>query len=98
MTGRVNTAHKGRRAEYKARARLEAAGFSVVRAAASKGAADLIAWNAHQIRLISVKSGSRYLSKAERAAFMALAIPANATRECWRYPDRCKLAPIVERL
>jgi hypothetical protein len=37
---RVNTATKGRRAEHRARAILEAAGFSVTQAAGSKGPAD----------------------------------------------------------
>jgi len=36
----MNTAHKGRRAEHRARALLEAAGFAVCRAAGSKGPAD----------------------------------------------------------
>jgi hypothetical protein len=33
----MNTAHKGRRAEHRARTLLEAAGFAVCRAAGSKG-------------------------------------------------------------
>ena len=64
----MNTAHKGRRAEHRARALLEAEGFAVVRAAASKGVCDLVAWNATSIRLVSVKSGAAYASTAEREA------------------------------
>ncbi|MGE5836011.1 MAG: hypothetical protein ACM4AI_16135 [Acidobacteriota bacterium] len=62
----MNTAHKGRRAEWKARTLLEAAGFSVCRAAASRGPCDLIAWDATSIRFVSVKSGSKYATAIER--------------------------------
>ena len=54
----INTSHKGRRAEHRARTLLEADGFAVCRAAGSKGAADLVAWNDTAIRFISVKAGS----------------------------------------
>jgi len=43
----MNCAAKGRRGEHRARAILESAGFTVVRAAASKGVADLVAWGCH---------------------------------------------------
>ena len=76
---------------------LEAAGYAVTRAAGSKGPANLIAWTAEAIRFISVKSGTKYLSAVERAAFQNLAVPPNAARECWRFPDRCR-APLIERL
>lgn len=91
----MNPAHKGRRAEHRARRLLEAAGYQVTRAAGSKGPADLVAWNADGIRFVSVKSGAAYLSRAERAALVALPVPPNATKESWRFPDRCR-APIVE--
>jgi Holliday junction resolvase len=87
----------GRRAEWRARKRLEADGYVVVRAAGSKGAADLVAWDSRSIRLISVKSGGRYLSAVERAALVALPRPAGASVECWRFRPR-QTAPIVERL
>ena len=93
----MNAAHKGRRAEHRARAILEAAGFAVVRAAGSKGPADLIAFDATSIRLISVKSGTKYLSALEREALQLVPLPSNGSRECWRFPDRCR-APLIERL
>lgn len=93
----MNTAAKGRRAEHRARALLAAAGFVVVRAAASKGPADLVAWDTVELRLISVKSGTKYLSAVEREAFQLVPIPPNGTREVWRFPDRCR-APLIERL
>ncbi len=93
----MNTAHKGRRAEHRCRALLEAAGFSVCRAAGSKGPADLVAWDATSIRFISVKSGSKYASAIEREALQLLPRPLNASVEIWRLPDGCK-APLIERL
>jgi hypothetical protein len=93
----VNTAHKGRRAEHRARALLEAEGLIVCRAAASKGAADLIAWDTTSIRFISVKSGTKYASAVEREALQLMPRPPNARVEIWRFPDRCR-APLIERL
>ena len=79
----MNTADKGRRAEHRARAILEAAGFCVVRAAASKGPADLIAWDAISIRFVSVKSGTKYASAVEREQLQAMPRPENASVEVW---------------
>jgi Holliday junction resolvase len=91
----MNTAHKGRRAEHRARNILEAADYLVTRAAGSKGPADLIAWNAVQIRFISVKCGTKYASAVEREQLQLMVAPPNATREIWRFPDGCK-APLIE--
>ena len=93
----MNTARKGRRAEHRARTLLEAAGFVVCRAAASKGPADLVAWDATSIRFISVKCGTKYASTIEREALQLLPRPANASVEIWRFPDRCR-SPLIERL
>jgi Holliday junction resolvase len=92
----MNTATKGRRAEHRARKLLEAAGFEVCRAAGSKGPADLVAWDAVSIRFVSVKSGTKYASAAEREALQLLMRPANASVEIWRFPDRCR-SPAIER-
>ncbi len=93
----MNTAHKGRRAEWKAQRILEAAGYTVTRAAASKGVADLIAFNAIGFRLISVKCGTKYASAIEKEAMRACAVPPNATREVWRFPDYAR-EPLIEVL
>ena len=77
----MNTAHKGRRAEHRARQFLEDAGYEVCRAAGSKGPADLVAWDAVSIRFISVKCGTKYASAIERAALRGMVKPANATIE-----------------
>ena len=92
----MNTAHKGRRGEHRVRAILEAAGYTVVRAAASKGPVDLVAWNGGNFRLIQVKTGGGYPSAIEREVLSGLVRPANATVELWRLPDREQ--PIVEVL
>ena len=92
----MNTAKKGRRAEHRCQRLLEAAGFATVRAAGSKGPADIVAFDGVSVRLISVKSGTRYASAAEREALRLLPRPANASVEIWRFPDR--KAPIIERL
>ncbi len=93
----TNTAHKGRHAEHRARALLEAAGFAVSRAAGSKGPADLIAWDTTCVRFISVKSGTKYASAIEREALQQMARPTNSSIEVWRFPDRCR-QPLIERL
>jgi Holliday junction resolvase len=93
----MNTAHKGRRAEHRARALLETAGFAVCRAAGSKGPADLIAWDTTVIRFISVKSGTKYATATERETLEQMPRPANASIEVWRFPDRYR-TPLIERL
>jgi Holliday junction resolvase-like predicted endonuclease len=87
----------GRRAEYRAKQILTAAGYSVTRAAGSKGYADLIAWDSQRIRFVSVKRGSARPSSLEREAFELLAVPPNATKEVWRFLERCR-EPQIEVL
>jgi hypothetical protein len=94
--GKRNRA-SGVRAEYRARDWLRAVGFYVVRAAGSHGAFDLVAFNAHSIRLISTKRGGATLSPTERAALLAIPVPPNATREYWRVRPRAS-APEIEFL
>lgn len=93
----MNTAVKGRRAEHRARALLEAAGFEVCRAAGSKGPADLVAWDRQSIRFISVKSGTKYASAIERETLQLMLRPPASSIEIWRFPDRCTV-PVIERL
>jgi len=93
----MSTAAKGRRAEHRARKLLEDAGYTVTRSAGSKGAADLVAWNTVQFRLLNIKSGTKYCGTLEREAFALVPVPPNATKEIWRFPDRCT-APSIEVL
>jgi len=86
---------KGRRAEHRAMAICAAAGFEASRAAGSKGAFDVIAWNGVQIRFLNIKSGTKYVSALEREQMQAVPVPPNATKEIWRFPDRCQ-QPLIE--
>ncbi len=49
------------------------------------------------VKLLHVKAGSKYLSALEREAIRALAVPANASIEVWKFRDRCT-TPTIERL
>jgi hypothetical protein len=57
----------------------------------------LIAWNTTSVRFISVKSGTKYASALEREALQLMPAPANATRQIWRFRDRCRV-PLIECL
>lgn len=92
-----NSKAKGNRAERRCMVILESAGYSCSRAAASLGIFDVIAIGAQDIRLVQVKSGTRYASGVEREQMTNFVAPANASREIWRFPDRCK-APLIEVL
>ena len=88
---------RGRRREHQARAILEAAGYTVIRSAGSKGAADLAAWNGDHLRLVQIKAGARGASPAERDAFALVPVPIGGTREIWRFRVRGQ-APLIEVL
>jgi len=47
--------------------------------------------------LVQVKFGGEYLSGIEREQITGLMVPANVSRECWWFPDRCRESRI-ERL
>jgi len=93
----MNTASKGRRAEWRARQLLEQTGYVVLRAAGSKGPVDLAAWDGVSLRLVSVKSGTTYCSAIEREGLQLMPRPPLASVEIWRYPNRAK-APLIEKL
>ena len=92
----MNTSAKGARVERRARAILEGAGFLVVRAAASKGAFDLIALDGVCIRCIQIKANG-YASAVEREQLRLVPLPSCASREIWRFVDR-RREPLIERL
>jgi len=93
----MNTKAKGARAERKAIAILEAAGYYCTKAGGSLGVFDVVAIGRDDVRCIQVKSGGEYLSGVEREQLQALIVPTNVSRECWRFPDRCR-QPLIERL
>jgi Holliday junction resolvase len=93
----MNTKAKGSRAERRAMRILEAAGYVCTKAGASLGLFDVVAIGPMDVRLVQVKSGGEYLSGVEREQITALQVPANCSREAWRFPDRCR-QPLIERL
>ena len=92
----MNRAAKGRRLEHKSRELLEAEGYRVTRAAASKGAFDLIGIQASGIVLVQVKS-NRPPSPAERAELAAFPCPVGVRRMIHVWRDNAR-APIVTDL
>lgn len=93
----MNAKAKGSRAERRAMRLLEAAGYCCTRAGGSLGLFDVIAVGPHDVRLLQVKAGSKYLSGVEREAIAGLSVPANCRREVWRFLDQCR-APLIERI
>ena len=93
----MNTKKKGSRAERRAIKILETAGYCCTKAGASLGVFDVIALGPSDVRCIQVKSGTKYLSGLEREAMLGLRLPPGVTRECWRFPDRCR-TPLIEVL
>ena len=93
----MNGKAKGARAERRAIKMLERSGYICTRAGGSLGLFDVIAVGPADVRLLQVKAGSTYLSGVEREQIAALTVPANVSRECWRFPDRAR-APLIERL
>lgn len=91
----MNRAAKGARTEHKSRDLLAAAGYVVTRAAASKGAFDLVAIGADDVLLVQVKA-NRWPSPAEMAAMAALPVPPNCRRVVHRWRDRVALPDVRE--
>jgi Holliday junction resolvase len=93
----MNCKAKGSRAERRAVKVLESLGYVCTKAGGSLGLFDIVAVGAEDVRLIQVKSGTARLSRAERAAIVALTVPGNVTREYWRFPTH-RRRPLVELL
>ena len=85
-----NNYRRGRRLEYLARAALVAEGYTVIRAAGSKGPVDLVAMNANQVRLVQIKSPG-HVQEGDREKLRAVKCP-HAQREIWvRYPKEWRI-------
>lgn len=94
----MNRAAKGSRIERKVKAMLEALGYDVTRAAASRGVFDLIAIHPTHTRLIQVKGGlNPRVSQAEIEAITLYRCPPNHSKELWLWADRERF-PRVEVL
>jgi len=85
----VNTKAKGSRNERRARRIFEERGFTVVRAGASLGVFDLVAFSRDGVVLAQVKTnrGPGRVEKKELRAFQNL--PHGARKEVWIFRDRC---------
>jgi Holliday junction resolvase len=85
----VNTSAKGARNERRARRLLEAAGYTVVRAGASLGLFDLVAFGRRGLVLVQVKS-NRGPGRAERRQLQRFDnLPRGASKELWVFRDHC---------
>jgi Holliday junction resolvase len=91
----MNCGAKGRRNEWRSRKLLEAAGYSVTRAAGSLGSWDLIGVSASDFILVQVKS-NRSPSPAEREALRDFTAPTNCKRLIHVWRDRERLPRVTE--
>lgn len=88
------TGRKGARLERKSKQLLEDCGYTVIRAAGSKGPFDLIAFNGGCIRLIQIKA-NRKPGPAEREQMSMVEHPKNCTVEMWLWKDYAR-KPVIE--
>ena len=86
----MNTAAKGRRLEHRSRDLLEAAGYTVIRAAASKGDFDLVGYSAAGWCLVQVKA-TRPPGPMERLALAEAPCPPACARLIHAWKPRARL-------
>ncbi len=91
----VNIAAKGRRLEHRSREVLEAAGYTVLRAAASKGDFDLVGYSPAGWVLCQVKA-TRPPGPMERLALAEAPCPPACTRLIHVWRPRARLPEVVE--
>jgi Holliday junction resolvase len=89
------SARKGRRNEHRSREILEAAGYEVTRAAASKGVWDLIGLGEHDIVLVQVKTNA-WPSALEWEAMKLSKAPPNARKIVHRWRDRVAVPDVKD--
>jgi len=80
----MNKKAKGNRNERRSRNLYKAAGYTVIKAGASLGAFDLVAWNSKEIHYIQVKTRD-WPGKEEKANMLKVVIPFNGKRFMHRY-------------
>jgi Holliday junction resolvase len=91
----MNAKAKGTRNEHRSMALLEAAGYSVTRAAASLGAWDIIGIGSADVVLVQVKSRD-WPSVEEMESLRAFRCPPNCKRLIHRWRDRQRLPDVRE--
>lgn len=79
---KLNTAKKGRKYEYKVRDKYIALGYVVLRMAASKGFADLIAINEFEVLFIQCKHPDKKICRPEREKLIKDNHWVGAMRRC----------------
>lgn len=89
------SARKGRRNEHRSRAILEAAGYEVMRSAASKGVWDLVAIGERDVVLVQVKTNA-WPSALEWEAMTLFRVPPNARKLVHRWRDRQRMPDVRE--
>ena len=72
---------QGRRLEYRTIKNFEDMGCTAIRSAGSHSLVDVIAWDTRSVWLIQIKSGSAYMTPAEREAFLEMPAPPNAIKQ-----------------
>lgn len=93
LSGNNKAYKKGRYYENKTRKIYESRGYYVIRSGASKGPADLVAFNSEEIIIIQVKAGKSFFGPEERNKFIAVVIPKNGRKELWAW--RGRKAPVI---
>lgn len=86
--GSATNYNKGKRYEYKTRKVLEERGYYVMRSGASKGLADLLAFNKNELLVIQVKSGKSPFRSEDKKKFLELKVPDNAKKQLWSWKFR----------
>jgi hypothetical protein len=92
----MNTAAKGRRQEHRSMEIFEAAGYHVIRGAASKANGwDFAAYSATDWVLVSVKSGD-WPPPMERRILAEQVVPPNTKKILHRWRERARLPDWME--
>lgn len=92
---RLNTAHKGRRAEHKSMGMLQAEGYRCIRSAASKGEWDLVAVRAKDIALVQVKVRD-WPDLVEMVRLEKFPCPPGTRKLVHRWRDRARVPDVRE--
>ena len=91
----MNAKRKGTRQEHRSKALLEAAGYRVIRSAASLSEWDLVAVSATDMVLCQVKSRD-WPGSAEMETLKLFPVPPNCRRILHRWRDRQRLPDVRE--
>jgi hypothetical protein len=90
----VNGIAKGARAELRCVRLLEQGGYVCTKTNGALGMFTVVAIGPDDVRAVAVRTGSTRLSKTDRAAILAIDVPDNVRRECWRFRNRRD--PVIE--